>query len=43
MSKQSEVCFLCGKAKLEVNQLLKGKFGYVCDECIHEAYEILNE
>ena len=43
MSKQSEVCFLCGKAKLEVNQLLKGKFGYVCDECIYEAYEILNE
>lgn len=42
-NKQSERCFLCGKTKAEVNQLLKGKFGYVCDECIHEAYEILNE
>lgn len=37
------MCFLCGKTKSEVNQLLKGKFGYVCDECIHEAYEVINE
>ena len=43
MAKQSEICFLCGKTKSEVNQLIKGKFGYVCDECIHEAYEMLNE
>ncbi len=26
-----------------MNQLVKGRFGYVCDECIHEAYEVLNE
>lgn len=25
-----------------VKQLIKGKFGYVCDECVHEAYEVLN-
>lgn len=43
MSKQTEVCFLCGKTKTEVKQLIKGKFGYVCDECVHEAYEVLNE
>lgn len=43
MSKQTEMCFLCGKTKSEVNQLLKGKFGFVCDECIREAYEVLNE
>lgn len=42
-NKQAERCFLCGKTKSEVNQLLKGKFGYVCDECIHEAYEVINE
>ena len=41
--KQTEICFLCGKTKSEVNQLLKGKFGYVCDSCIHEANEVLNE
>lgn len=43
MTKQLERCFLCGKTKSEVNQLIKGKFGYVCDECVHEAYEIFNE
>lgn len=42
-SKQVERCFLCGKTKTEVNQLLKGKFGYVCDSCVHEAYEVLND
>ena len=34
---------MCGRVKDEVNQLVKGKFGYVCDECIHEAYEVLND
>lgn len=42
-NKQIERCFLCGRVKDEVNQLVKGRFGYVCDECIHEAYEVLNE
>lgn len=42
-NKQAEICFLCGKTKLEVNQLLKGKFGYICDRCTREAYEVLNE
>lgn len=42
-NKQVERCFLCGRPKAEVTQLLKGQFGYVCDECIHDAYNILNE
>lgn len=42
-NKQIERCFLCGKVKSEVNQLLKGRFGYVCDECVLSAYGILNE
>lgn len=42
-NKQSELCFLCGRSKSQVNQLLKGKFGYVCDECVQEAYEVINE
>lgn len=41
-NKENERCFLCGKTKSEVNQLLKGKFGYVCDACVHEAYQILD-
>lgn len=42
-NKQQEICFLCGKTKSEVNQLLKGKFGYICDSCVREGYEVLNE
>ena len=41
-NKQSEMCFLCGRSKSQVNQLLKGKFGYVCCDCIIEAYEVLD-
>ena len=40
-NKQAEICFLCGKPKSKVNQLLKGRYGYICDGCISEAYEIL--
>ena len=29
MANKKEICFLCGKTRSEVNQLLKGKFGYV--------------
>ena len=42
-NKQIERCFLCGKTKSEVNKLLKGNYGYICDECIQEAYEVLME
>lgn len=42
-NKQIERCFLCGKTKTEVNQLLRGKFGCVCDACVHEAYSVLGE
>lgn len=42
-NKQIERCFLCGKTKSEVNKLLKGNYGYICDECIQEAYNVLME
>lgn len=42
-NKQVERCFLCGRPKAEVTQLLKGQFGCVCDECVLYAYNILNE
>lgn len=42
-NKHEERCFLCGKVKSEVNQLLKGRFGCVCDECIKEANEVLQD
>ena len=42
-NKQILRCFLCGKVESEVEHLIKGKFGCVCDECVHEAYGVLNE
>lgn len=42
VNKQIERCFLCGKPKSDVSHLVKGKFGCVCDECVQDAYEVLN-
>ena len=43
-NKKQEFCFICGKAKLEVDRLLKGKFGgCICNECVKEAYKVLDE
>ena len=43
-NKQQEFCFICGKKKSEVDRLLKGKYGgCICNECINEAYEVINE
>lgn len=42
-NKQAIRCSLCGKTELEVEHLIKGEFGYVCDKCINEAYEVLND
>lgn len=42
-NKQIERCFLCGKVKGEVKMLVKGKFGYACDGCIQDAYDVINE
>lgn len=43
-NKKQEFCFICGKTKSEVNRLLKGQFGgCICNECIHEAYKVINE
>lgn len=42
-NKNSEICFLCGKRKSGVEQMIKGKFGHVCSDCINEAYSVLND
>ena len=42
-NKTVERYFLCGKTVDEVNQLIKGKFGCVCDECISIAHGIITE
>ena len=42
-NKYEENCFLCGKSKSQVNKLLKGVYGYACDECVNTAYELLQD
>lgn len=36
-------CSLCGRKKSEVNILLSGVDGHVCDDCIIKAYELIQE
>lgn len=36
-------CNLCGRKKDEVNLLLTGVDGHVCDDCIIKAYELIQE
>lgn len=43
-NKKQEFCFICGKTKSEVDRLLKGRFGgCICNECVREAYKVLDE
>ena len=36
-------CSFCGKAQAEVNKLIAGQSGYICDECIGLCNEIMDE
>lgn len=38
----SEICLLCGKSQKEVKLIVQGKFGCVCDECISDAFDVIN-
>jgi len=43
-NKKQEFCFVCGKRESEVNKLLKGSYGgCICNECVREAYKMLND
>lgn len=35
-------CSFCGKKRTEVDQLVEGTEGYICNECIEESYALLN-
>ena len=35
-------CSFCGKKRSEVNQLVEGTEGFICNECIEESYNLLN-
>ena len=42
-NKTRKICLFCGKSEDDVDRLIGGKFGYACDQCISEAYSVLNE
>ena len=39
----NEICYMCGKSKSQVLHLLEGNYGYVCDECVENAHDMLSE
>jgi ATP-dependent Clp protease ATP-binding subunit ClpX len=43
MSKTEMRCSFCGRAKREVNILIAGITGHICDSCITQASEIVKE
>ena len=34
---------MCGKSVNEVNKLIKGEYGYICDSCISIVSDLLND
>jgi ATP-dependent Clp protease ATP-binding subunit ClpX len=42
-SKIMEKCSFCGREKKEVNLLIAGISGHICDSCITQAHEIIDE
>lgn len=42
MSEEKELhCSFCGRAENEINNLIAGKDGYICNECIEECHQLL--
>ena len=42
-NKNNEYCCMCGNRKDEVEKLIRGKYGYICDSCISIASDIFND
>jgi len=43
MAKQEIICSFCGRKKSEVNMLIAGVSGHICDYCIEQADEIISQ
>jgi ATP-dependent Clp protease ATP-binding subunit ClpX len=39
----SNHCSFCGRSEQEVNLLISGMTGYICDMCVEQAHEIVND
>ena len=42
MKNSTEYCMMCGATRGEVESLIKGEYGCICDECIEKAYSMLD-
>ena len=42
-NKSNEYCCMCGSEKNEVEKMIKGKYGYICDKCTAIANDLLND
>lgn len=38
---QKKVCSFCGRSENEVRVLITGRDGYICDDCVQQAYRII--
>lgn len=43
MAKTGDYCTFCGRSGREVNMLINGISGAICDDCAQQAYEIVKE
>lgn len=43
MAKSGDICTFCGRSSRDVNMLINGISGAICDECAQQAYEIVKE
>ncbi|MDD4514907.1 ATP-dependent Clp protease ATP-binding subunit ClpX [Massilibacteroides sp.] len=43
MAKTGDVCTFCGRGSSDVNLLINGISGAICDDCVQQAYEIVKE
>ena len=41
--KQENFCSFCGRPESQVNLLISGINGFICDECVGRAHQMLNE
>jgi len=42
-NKKDEFCFMCGSKIDDVNKLIRGSYGYICDNCINIAKDLLED
>jgi ATP-dependent Clp protease ATP-binding subunit ClpX len=43
MAKTTESCIFCGKSQRNVNILITGLLGAICDNCVRQAYGMISE